>query len=65
MQEGPGLVITRREGESIVADNNIKIQVLAISGNRVRIRVSALDGSMVPIDREEVFNQKGATHEQR
>ena len=35
------LVLSRREGEELIIDGNIRIQIVRIEGNKVRIGVSA------------------------
>lgn len=47
------LVLTRREGESLVIDNDIKVTVLSIKGNQVRIGIDAPES--VPIHRQELL----------
>lgn len=47
------LVLSRKSGESIVIQNNIKITVLEISGNQVKLGFEAPD--YVPIYREEIY----------
>lgn len=47
------LVLTRREGESLVIDNDIKVTVLSIKGNQVRIGIDAPEP--VPIHRQELL----------
>ena len=46
------LILTRRIGESIVADNEITFTVLGIKGNQVRIGIDAPKD--VPIHRQEI-----------
>lgn len=50
------LVLSRRLGESIVIAQDIRVSVLAISGQRVRIGVHAPDH--VAVDREELWLRK-------
>jgi carbon storage regulator len=47
------LTLTRREGESIVIGDSIRVTVRAIKGRHVRIMISAPSG--VPIYREELY----------
>lgn len=46
------LVLTRKEGESIVIGDNITVTVQSISGNQVRIGVEAPRD--LPVHREEL-----------
>jgi len=48
------LVLTRREGETLVIDGDIKVTVLSIKGNQVRIGIDA--PKEVPIHRQELLN---------
>jgi carbon storage regulator len=50
------LVLSRRQSETIVIGDNIRVQVLEISGGRVRLAVEA--PSSVSIDREEIWERK-------
>lgn len=52
------LCLTRREGESIIIGDAIRVTVLAVKGNQVRIGISA--PREVRIDREEVRAAKDA-----
>ncbi len=47
------LTLTRREGESIVIGNDIRVTVKSIRGRHARLMISAPRG--IPIYREEVF----------
>lgn len=49
------LILTRRVGETIVIDKNIRVTVLASKGNQLRLGVEA--PSDVEIHREEIFNR--------
>ena len=51
------LVLTRRIGEQIVIDGNIRVVVIAISGDKVRLGTSA--PSSVTVDRSEVHERRG------
>ncbi len=53
------LVLTRRVGEVIVIDHDIRITVAAVRGERVRIGISA--PKFVQVDREEVYQQREAS----
>lgn len=48
----PGLILTRKEDESILIGDDVRVTVLSIEGNRVRIQIEAPDE--VLIMREEV-----------
>ena len=50
------LVLTRRVGEEIVIDGDIRITVTAVQGERVRIGVTAPDS--VRVDRREVSQRR-------
>lgn len=55
------LVLTRRIGEEIVVDGNIRITLVAIKGNQVRLGVSA--PPLIPVHRSELLqagNNPGA-----
>lgn len=47
------LVLTRREGESLVIGDNIKLTILAVKGGQVRVGIEA--PSNVAIHREELL----------
>ncbi|HZT79084.1 MAG TPA: carbon storage regulator, partial [Gemmataceae bacterium] len=47
---------TRRIGEEIVIDNNIRVTVVAVQGNKVRLGVSAPRD--VTVDRAEVHQRR-------
>lgn len=46
------LILTRKIGESLIIDGNIKVAVLGVKGGQVRIGVEA--DKSVPIHREEI-----------
>ena len=48
------LVLTRREGETLVIDGDIKVTVLSIKGNQIRIGIDA--PKEVPIHRQELLD---------
>ena len=50
------LVLSRRQSETIVIGDNIRVQVLEISGGRVRLAIEA--PSHVSVDREEIWARK-------
>jgi carbon storage regulator len=49
------LILTRRAGESIVIDKNIRITVLAVDGERVKIGVDA--PREIPVVRQELLDE--------
>ncbi|AMA46503.1 carbon storage regulator CsrA [Pseudomonas entomophila] len=46
------LILTRKTGETIVINENIRVTVLAVKGNQVRIGIEAPED--VPVHRHEV-----------
>ena len=58
------LILTRRVGEVLVVDEDIKITVLAVRGNQVRLGVDAPKD--VQVHRQEIFEklQKDQTAEE-
>lgn len=52
------LVLSRRVGETLVINENVKVTVLGISGNQARIGIEA--PREVAIDREEIHAKKMA-----
>lgn len=50
------LVLSRRVGEEIVIDNNIRITIVSVKGDRVRIGVAAPKN--VAVDRAEVHERR-------
>ena len=50
------LILTRREGETIVIGKDIAVTVLSVRGTQVRIGVAA--PADVTVDREEVAHRK-------
>jgi carbon storage regulator len=52
------LVLTRRVGESIVIDKDIRVTVVALGNGRVKIGIDAPPG--VSIDRSEIHERKQA-----
>ncbi len=50
------LVLSRRQSETIVIGDNIRVQVLEISGGRVRLAIEAPGN--VTVDREEIWERK-------
>ena len=53
------LVLSRRPGEEIVIDGDIKVTIVSVKGDRVRIGVSA--PATVSVDRAEVHDRKNAS----
>ena len=51
------LVLTRRIGEQIVIDGNIRVMVIAVKGDRVQLGTSAPPS--VTVDRSEVHERRG------
>ena len=49
------LALTRKKGESLIIDNNIKFTILEIRGDQVKIGITA--PKQVPIYRKEVYVQ--------
>ena len=54
------LALTRRVGEEIVIDGNIRVIVTAVHGDKVRLAFHAPES--VTIDRREVHEQRQAFH---
>ena len=50
------LVLTRRTGEEIVIDGNIRVKVLLVHGDRVRLGIIAPES--VRVDRQEVHERR-------
>ena len=50
------LVLTRRVGEEIVIDGNIRVMVVAVKGDRIRLGIIAPPS--VPVDRKEVHERR-------
>jgi carbon storage regulator len=50
------LVLTRRIGEVIVINEDIRVTVVSIHGNRVRIGITAPES--VSVDREEIHRRR-------
>jgi len=50
------LVLTRKVGEEVVIDGNIRVMLVAIKNNKVRLGFSA--PVSVRIDRKEVFDRR-------
>lgn len=50
------LVLTRRPGEEIVIDGNIRLTVVSVKGDRIRIGIEAPPS--VTIDRQEIHERR-------
>ena len=50
------LVLSRRIGESIIIDGDIRIQIVGIKGDRIRLGIEA--PLAVTVDREEVHQRR-------
>jgi carbon storage regulator len=50
------LVLTRRIGETIVIDSNIRVIVVSLQGGRIRLGITAPSG--VVVDREEIHERR-------
>lgn len=50
------LVLTRRLGEEIVINGDIRVQVLLVKGDRVRLGITA--PASVPVDRQEIHERR-------
>jgi carbon storage regulator len=55
------LVLTRRVGEEIVIDGNIRVIVVAAKGDRIRLGIEAPPS--VPVDRKEVHDRRNEFHQ--
>ena len=51
------MVLTRRVGEEIVIDGNIRVKVVAVKGDKIRLGVTAPPA--VAVDRKEVHDRRG------
>jgi len=49
------LILTRKPGETIVIDDDIKVTVLGITGAQIRIGIDAPEH--ITIHREEIYNK--------
>lgn len=49
------LILTRRVGETIIIDNDIRVTVLAAKGNQLRLGIEA--PSDVEVHREEIYQR--------
>jgi carbon storage regulator len=51
------LVLTRRIGESIIINGDIRVTVVTVMGGRVRVGITAPPA--IKVDREEILQRKG------
>ena len=56
------LVLTRRLGEQIVIDGNIRLTVVSVKGDRIRIGIEAPPS--VVVDRQEIHERRRQTPDQ-
>lgn len=56
------LILSRREGETIVIDGHIRVTVMEVRGDQVRIGIDA--PRSVSVHRQEVFDQISRANEQ-
>ena len=54
------LVLTRRIGEEIIIDGNIRVTLVAMKGGQVRIGITAPPS--VPVSREELLQKQNHDH---
>ncbi|MEA3405123.1 MAG: carbon storage regulator CsrA [Pseudomonadota bacterium] len=52
------LVLTRREGESLIIGDDVKLTILAVKGGQVRVGIEA--PKSVAIHREELLHEEGS-----
>jgi carbon storage regulator len=50
------LVLTRRVGEEMVIDGNIRVMVVAVKGEKIRLGISAPPS--ITVDRKEVHQRR-------
>ena len=50
------LVLSRRVGEEIVIDGDIRVTIVAVRGDRVRVGITAPPS--VPVDRQEIHQRR-------
>jgi len=50
------LVLTRRVGEEMVIDGNIRVMVVAVNGEKIRLGISAPPS--ITVDRKEVHERR-------
>lgn len=51
------LVLSRRPGEEIIINGNIRVTVVSVKGDRVRVGIAAPGD--IPVDRAEVHQRRG------
>ena len=49
------LILTRKEEESIIIDDNIEVKIMEVDNGRVKLGVEAPES--IPIHREEIYRQ--------
>lgn len=49
------LVLTRKQGESVIIGDNIKVTILQIQGSNIRVGIEA--PNEISVHREEIFNK--------
>ncbi|WP_289284101.1 MULTISPECIES: carbon storage regulator CsrA [unclassified Methylophaga] len=49
------LILTRRIGESLIIDDDVKVHVLGVKGNQIRIGIDAPED--IEVHREEIYNR--------
>ena len=49
------LILTRKVGETIVINDNIRVTVLSVNGNQIRLGVEAPED--VPVHRQEIHER--------
>lgn len=49
------LVLTRKQGESVIIGDNIKVTILQVQGSNIRVGIEA--PSEISVHREEIFNK--------
>jgi carbon storage regulator len=49
------LILTRKAGETIVINDNIRVTVLSVQGNQIRLGVEAPED--VPVHRQEIHER--------
>ncbi|MFK3943941.1 carbon storage regulator CsrA [Pseudomonas monteilii] len=49
------LILTRKAGETIVINDNIRVTVLSVKGNQIRLGVEAPED--VPVHRQEIHER--------
>jgi len=55
------LILSRRVGEALIIDDDVKVHVLSVSGNQVRIGIEA--PKEVSVHREEVYQRIQQTND--